>query len=59
MFSDHIRSTEDLRDGKCPIDLIVYPRVSNKTADGFIYLDDGKTLEYAKNVRRCMWVDQG
>ncbi|TNV84184.1 hypothetical protein FGO68_gene8692 [Halteria grandinella] len=43
---DHVRSTEDLRDGKSKYDLHVYPRKQDGWARGYLYIDDGKTLAY-------------
>ena len=47
-FGDQmVRSTEELRDGKCKLDINVYLDKS-KLAEGFLYIDDGKTLDYQR-----------
>ena len=45
-----IRSTEELRDGKSLYDLNIYLDEAGK-AEGFLYIDDGKTLDYQHEVR--------
>lgn len=45
-----IKSTEELRDGRSKYDINVYLD-ERKQAQGFLYIDDGKTLEYQKKVR--------
>jgi len=37
--------------GKKPIELMIYPRKEGGTAEGFLYMDDGKTLQYSHMVR--------
>jgi alpha-glucosidase (family GH31 glycosyl hydrolase) len=50
-FGDNsIRSTEELMDGKCLYDLNIYLDEAGK-AEGFLYIDDGKTLDYQHEVR--------
>lgn len=45
-----MRSTEDLRDGNSKYDLFVYPSPKDGLASGYLYIDDGKTLDYQTHV---------
>lgn len=38
-----------MRDGKAKFDLRVYLDSQDMTATGILYIDDGKTLDYAKD----------
>jgi hypothetical protein len=45
-----VNSTEDLRDGNSKYDLYIYPNTLDGSAKGYLYIDDGKTLDYQTEV---------